>query len=809
MVAGLIVLVSPFATASQQQIATPVPTMATDGRRWSAADSVAVRYFDPESVEVSPDGSKLFFVAFQGDISCDCNVYQLTVFDVADVRKALSPGGSPAREVPQPVRIVTRRSASHAGAGIGGAQWESDSQSITFVGPSESGVRQLYTLDIKSGAVTELTNWPYGVGFPVRVGKTMISDVSLPVEGFHATYPAYAITRDSAQAALFPQGRSVTFVSFRGGSPWSLEQTDPDNKVEPSVSPDGRRVVLVRDPKEVPGSWAAYDRLPVSSDDGRMRSEDARRFVVVDAEHRTERPVFDAPAGTATRLGLEQVTSVYPGALWARDSRHVVLLNTALPLTAGADPGRRGMAYVVGYDADTGQWTVIEPLEQLDRSGRPQRRITQVGWLAQGSELLIRHEVAGKPASGTVYTLKGDRWTAKTVAPSLGLPVTPDSKPPALKYGLKVTLRQSANDPPTVVASNGSREIALTTPDPALTGVTRARQDAFEWREPGGQLITGGLLLPPKQSDHPVPLVIQAYSYDPDAFKPDGPETNAYGAQSLVARGIAVLNVPIPGMDPTKLGTVRELTDYVVEVDSAASALAERGLIDRARVGEIGFSHAGFEVYYAITHPGEFPPVAAVLDDSFPGTFSYFLDAHALIGGNYGHQYGGSFWSHKAEWLDYEPSFNVDRVETAALFTIHDQHSLPIALETIGAFGLNHRPLEYLIFPRASHQLEMPRERLASQETSVDWMAFWLLGEVPPDGKRAARWAVLRAQQQAVLEEAAKKGEKRAPLPELHLAPEWAIQAWRDAHRLIGDLAADGTHLVATPEKDETAATKH
>lgn len=454
------------------------------------------------------------------------------------------------------------------------------------------------------------------------------------------------------------------------------------------------------------------------------------------------------------------------------------------------------MAYVVGYDADTGLWTVIEPLEQTDPSSHAQRRITQVGWLAEGTALLIRHEIAGKPASGTVYTLRGDRWIAKTVAPTVSLPAPAQSKPPALKYGLRVTLRQSANDPPMVVVSDGTRERALTAPDPALTGVRRARQEAFEWHDPSGQKITGGLLLPRAASEHPVPLVIQAYSYDPDEFMPDGPETNAYGAQSLVARGMAVLNVPIPGLDATKLGTLRELTDYVADVDAAANVLAERGLIDRARVGEIGFSHAGWEIYYAITHPGSFPPAAAVTDDSFPGTFSYDLDSYALIGAHIQGAYGDNFWSHKAEWLKDEPSFNVDRVETPALFTVHDQHSLPIALFEIGAFGLNHRPLEYLIFPKGSHALEMPRERIASQEASVDWMAFWLLGELPPDATRAARWSVLRTQQQAVLDEAAKKGEKRAPLPELHPAPEWAIEDWRNTHHLIGDLAPDGKHLT-------------
>src|SRR6185312_3721445 len=223
-------------------------------------------------------------------------------------------------------------------------------------------------------------------------------------------YPEYSVTREDLQAALFPQGRLVTFVSYRGEAPWSLKATDPDIHFLRWFSPDSRRAVLMRVPKEVPDGWERYDGLPLTSDSGRVRNTEARRFVLVDAEHHTERPVFDAPAGTATRLGYERLRSVLPAALWARDSRHVVLVNTTLPFTPGSNPERRSMAYVVGYDADTSQWSVIEPLEEPGQPSGAGRRIAQVGWLVEGAELLIRHEIEGKPAPGTVYTLKGGRW---------------------------------------------------------------------------------------------------------------------------------------------------------------------------------------------------------------------------------------------------------------------------------------------------------------------------------------------------------------------------------------------------------------
>ena len=52
------------------------------------------------------------------------------------------------------------------------------------------------------------------------------------------------------------------------------------------------------------------------------------------------------------------------------------------------------------------------------------------------------------------------------------------------------------------------------------------------------------------------------------------------------------------------------------------------------------------------------------------------------------------------------------------------------------------------MFPEGGHGLEMPRERFASQEATVDWMSFWLQGYEDPDPAKAEqykRWRVMQA----------------------------------------------------------------
>lgn len=779
-------------------------------RPWLPADSVAVRYFDTPDVVGSHNGKRFFFVTDRGELSCDCNIFTLTVYDTQQVTSALD---EHQKSPPQPLYTLTRPSSNHHGSEFSFAEWEPDGESIAFNGTDEAGERQTFEVNVLSGAMKTLTRWPVRVVSSVREGGTAIALIDAPVEERVPVYPVHALAREELLDRLFPRRHMTYLVSSNGEAPWRLKTPATYNPT--SISGNGRYAIVVGEPRQVPSAWAAYDRLPLRADSGEIESRDALRFMLVDAQRHLERPALDAPLGTATQVGYKWARvypepPVFPKALWARDNVHVVLVNTAIPLNKERNPKQSSMSYIVSLNADTGDWAVIEPLQAAESTGGVARRVSGVGWLKDGTELLLTHEAGGKAVAGNVYTLSGDHWKGRSVAPSVTLPDVSSPKP-TLTGGLSVKVRQSANEPPAVVASNGKGELTLTDSDPALIGIRLARQEPLQWKTPDGQPQTGGLLLPEIAKTQRVPLVIQAYQYEPERFAPDGPSTHAYAAQTLLAHGMAVLNVTIPALDPKKGNTPQELTDFAAEIDSAANTLATRGLIDRNRVGLIGFSRAGYETYYAISHPMTPPPAAAVIDDAFPGTYYYYMfdGAGGFETKDFSALYSGTFWQNKTAWLEREPSFNIDRVRTPALLTMHNQSNWLWSIDSIGAFSINQRPLEFLLFANGHHDLEMPRERVASQEASVDWMAFWLLGEVPPDSARAARWAVLRAQQQAVLDDATKKGEHLAPLPTLHAAPEWAIEAWRNTHRLIGDLAPDGTHLIATPEKDETPALKH
>jgi dipeptidyl aminopeptidase/acylaminoacyl peptidase len=176
-------------------------------------------------------------------------------------------------------------------------------------------------------------------------------------------------------------------------------------------------------------------------------------------------------------------------------------------------------------------------------------------------------------------------------------------------------------------------------------------------------------------------------------------------------------------------------------------------------------------VYYAITHPKLLHLAAAVVADSWTAGYSrYLIDASeqslaALA--DYETATGGSFWERKAEWLENETTFNVDRVRTPVLFTMHgsDIHRDSLSLAEIGAFRRNKKPIEYIYIPDGNHYLIRPRQYLAEMEVVVEWMSFWLQNRNPTDPELAARWKVLRSQQDEVLKQPERPRVRWVPVP--------------------------------------------
>jgi hypothetical protein len=470
--------------------------------------------------------------------------------------------------------------------------------------------------------------------------------------------------------------------------------------------------------------------------------------MLIDIEQGRMEPMFDAPTGMATRSGWYSP----PDVLWTADSTHAIVINAALPLDP-SHPERRSTSYIVDLNIGTGEWSIVDTLPPSDRMVE----IAGAAWVRQDKEFSLALTSYERNIGSTTekrYLHRDGRWSARAAVDRLSNAPKHSRHPPHLR----VSIRESANDPPVVVASDGKNEIALTSEDPALHGIWRSPVRQVEWREANGRIVRGGLLLPRKfVGSAPFPLVIQAYNYAPDQFLPDGTATTAFAAQALVSAGIAVLFLDIPAADidmtwgKEVVRSPREGESFVHRIDAAVEALAAEGLIAPTQVGLVGFSRSGFNTYYAITHPGRTKLAAAIVADGTTMSYGeYIADAATSVqagGGSEQQYYGGDFWSSRDAWLEHAPGFNVNRVTTPALFTFNNKVNGILALETLGAFRLAHRPFEMVCFPDGAHQLQLPKERLASMELTVDWFSFWLLGKENASLDKAeqfARWRKLR-----------------------------------------------------------------
>ncbi len=285
-----------------------------------------------------------------------------------------------------------------------------------------------------------------------------------------------------------------------------------------------------------------------------------------------------------------------------------------------------------------------------------------------------------------------------------------------------------------------------------------------------------GLLLP--KGKGPFPLVIQIGRYVEGKFLPEGVAAAAYAAQPLVAQGMAVLQLDVESSplfaasfkDKDGRPMRQEEAQWLIgqeiteRLDAAVDVLSRRGLIDRKRIGVLGFSATGYMTYYVTTHARSVTPAAALVADSTLRTYGEYVAQEATFNGitlvdglspaakDFTRFYGGTFWEEegRARWLEHAPDFNVHRTQTPTLFVYNSSlgANVDYLTETVGAFRLNRREMDLMLIPRSDHQLAKPRQWEASLTATVEWMAFWLQGkEISPEKKdQYWHWNALKKQ---------------------------------------------------------------
>jgi dipeptidyl aminopeptidase/acylaminoacyl peptidase len=315
--------------------------------------------------------------------------------------------------------------------------------------------------------------------------------------------------------------------------------------------------------------------------------------------------------------------------------------------------------------------------------------------------------------------------------------------------------------------------------NPQFGNLTLAHPQEVHWKTSTGFDATGILLLPPDYVKGKLyPLVIHTKPFGSE-FACSAGDFPSFAPQPIANAGIMYLGPGklVPGGVSQReedyypkgypgyqgVGGVAEGAFAMDLWDSAVETLGQQRLIDRGRVGIIGFSHTGWYTEFILSHSRLQYRAATVADNVQYSLGEYWLLHDSSTINSFDHLYGGPpYGSTLKNWLDYSISFNLDKIHTpllmeemgeGVLYSSAEAPPINLALSFEVFTGLSRlkKPVELYYYPNEDHTPEHPQARLATMQRNVDWYRFWLKDEEDPDPAKAEqykRWHELRDLQQ-------------------------------------------------------------
>ncbi len=368
-----------------------------------------------------------------------------------------------------------------------------------------------------------------------------------------------------------------------------------------------------------------------------------------------------------------------------------------------------------------------------------------MSWDTASRKLTLRYDGMGAPSPATYDWARGE-WIEGQKA---GQRANAESG-----ERVDMSVRQDLNQPPVLWArvSGTDTGFVLWDPNPQFEELELGKASLYRWKDATGNDWSGILALPPTyDAKRRYPLVIQTHGYRGDLFFADGAFITGSGGRALTAKGVIVLQ-----MDEnfTDVSTPHEASDHLAAFESAVDHLVADGLVDRGRVGVIGFSRTCFHVRYALIHHPNLFRAASITDGFDPSYGQYMLYLGPVPGGanesasdpesiNGGPPYGDGLMN----WVRNANGFNLDKIQTP--LSISAFASLYGDWETYVGLRRLNKPVDMRWWWRQNtpHILIQPAQRYASQQSAVDWFDFWLNGREDPDASKAeqyAHWRELR-----------------------------------------------------------------
>ena len=442
----------------------------------------------------------------------------------------------------------------------------------------------------------------------------------------------------------------------------------------------------------------------------------ARRLVAYRLADGSAHEVVDAPDDAVP--GGMQLRS---DRLWQGKGESVVVAGTHLPPGPIGELANDG-SHIIEYWPDTGRWKIVAQVR-----GRLQGARSVTG----GRDGFLVVDEGGRRS----FERRGDgSWQELDAAAVHAAGVS--GAGPAQRWALQVG--QSLNQPPDIVAVGPAGQSSMLTElNPRYSPVTWGTMRPYSWKDAQGRQWDGGLMVPSGvDARAPHALVIQTYGFSPSRFYLDGANTadgftSGFAGRAFMRENILVLALPWRASNGAPTDEQGAIAAFATAVRAAIEALVAEGIVDRERVGIMGWSATGERVLNLVTF-SDAPLRAATLLDGDANTLFSMTVTYAANDGALARKErtngGGPFGPSLERWVRSDPSLHTDCVRAA------------LRIETYGPWVLNnwdvyallrrqYKPAEMVAIPGGTHALSRPSERMISLQGNVDWYRFWLKGE--------------------------------------------------------------------------------
>ncbi|HUA83051.1 MAG TPA: S9 family peptidase, partial [Bryobacteraceae bacterium] len=266
-----------------------------------------------------------------------------------------------------------------------------------------------------------------------------------------------------------------------------------------------------------------------------------------------------------------------------------------------------------------------------------------------------------------------------------------------------------------------------------------AKREVIEWKSGDGTPVEGILIKPADyDASRKYPLLVVIHGGPTGVDTPVMSADRYYPVERFAAKGALILKVNYRGSAgygaKFRALNVRNLGvgDYA-DVISGVDYLIGKGMVDKDRVGSMGWSEGGYISAFITCYSDRFKAVSVGAGISDWMTYYVNTDIHPFT-----RQYlKATPWEDPEIYRKTSPITYVNRAKTPTLIQQGDQDKRvppPDSYELYQALKDRGIPVKLIFFKGFGHPINKPKQQRALMEQNYDWFSKYIWGEETGSG---------------------------------------------------------------------------